>query len=145
MVKALRNSTKEFGRKVMRLDASLGTHDDQSFHEIPQFAHVSRPGIPKKNFHGGVAELSRFLAIGGAELPQEIVRQRGDVFFAISKGRNIEGNDVQSIKEILAKGTARDFLLEILVGCSDNAHVDAGGNVGPHAFETLFFENPKNF
>src|SRR6266550_4941219 len=145
MVRAFRGAAEEFGRKVMRLDARLGADDDEPLDEVSQFANISRPGVADENFHGGVAELARFLSVGRAEFAQEISCQRGDVLPAVAQGRHAKGNHVQAIEKILAKGAARDFLFEMLVRCGDDAHVDAQGSVGAHALEALFLEDPQNF
>src|SRR5215831_229534 len=71
MMRTLGDAAKEFGGEVVRLDARLGTNDDQALHEIPKFANVSRPGIEKQNLHGCFTELACFLAVRRAELPEK--------------------------------------------------------------------------
>jgi len=45
MMRTFRDTPKQFGGKVMRLDARQGANDDQPFYEIPEFANISRLGI----------------------------------------------------------------------------------------------------
>src|ERR1700674_909109 len=145
MVGTFRGAAEEFGREMMRLDARLGANDDEPLDEVSQFPDISRPGITDEDFHGGVAELARFLSVGRAEFAQEISCQRGDVLPAVAQGRHVKGNHVQSIKKILAKSAAGNFLFEVFVRCGDDARVDAQGFVGTHALEALFLENAENF
>src|SRR5579859_250974 len=145
MMRAFGNASKQFGWKVVRLDARLRADDDEPFHKIPQFADISRPGIAQQNFHGGVAEFPGLLAVARAELPQEIVRQRGDVLSAVAQRRNVKGNHVEAVKQVLTKSAARDFLLQVLVGRRDYAHVYVRSDVGAHSFEALLLEDAQNF
>src|SRR5215470_9469076 len=67
MVRAFSDAAEKFRRKVMWLNASLRTDDDQPFDKITQLANISRPGVAQKNFHRGITELARPLAVGRAE------------------------------------------------------------------------------
>src|SRR5229473_1422556 len=125
MVGTLRSATEELGWQVVRLDVRLGADDDQTFNEISQFANISRPGIANEDFHGSVAELAGFLGVSGAEFPQEIPCQRGDVLAAVAQGRHVKGNHVQAIEKILAKGAAGDLLFEMLISGGEDTGVDA--------------------
>src|SRR6202165_886080 len=145
MVGTFRGAAEEFGREMMRLDARRGTNDDEPLDEVSQFSNITRPGVADEDFHGGVAELARFLSVGRAEFAQEISGQRGDVLPAVAQGRHVKGNHIQAIEKILAKGAARDFLFEMLVRCGDDAHVNAQGGVGAHALEALFLEYAQDF
>ena len=142
---AFRHSAEKLGRKVMRLDAGLRANNDQPLDKISQFADISRPGIANKNFGSGIAELTQFLSVGGTEFPQEIPGQRGDVLLAVAQSRHVKGNHVQAVEKILAKCSARNFLLQVFVRCGDDAHVDAQGFVGAHALEALFLKHAQNF
>src|SRR5215470_503887 len=132
MLRALGDASKEFWRKVMWLNASLRADDHKALDKISEFAHVAGPGIPQKNFQSSVTQLTRSLAIGGAELVEEIPGQNGDVFSAVAQRRNEEGNHVQAIEQILTKSAAGDFLFKILVCRGENAHVDGQSLVRAH-------------
>src|SRR5690242_13318636 len=115
---------------MVRLDARLRADDDETLDEIAQFADVAGPGIADEDFHGGVAELARLLAVFGAEFCEEVARKSGNVLLAIAQRRNKKGNDVQTVKEVLAESAASDFLLEIFVGGGDDARVHGDGLAG---------------
>src|SRR6266852_4466724 len=116
MLGAVRDAAEQLGRKMVRLDACLRADNDQALDEVAELAHVSGPGMTQQDFHGGIAKLTGFLAIRGAELVQEIARENGNVFFAITQGRHEKWNHVEAVEEILAESATGDFLLEILVG-----------------------------
>src|SRR5262249_27489007 len=97
LVQTLGTAAEEVGRKVMRLDASLRANDDESLDEILQLSDVARPGAAQENFERGFAELTRFLAVFGTELIQEMTRENGNVFFAVAQRGNEKGNHVQAV------------------------------------------------
>src|SRR5258707_6026954 len=144
MLGAFRHAAKNLRRQVVRLDARLRANNDQAVDEVAKLADVSRPRVPQQNLHGGIGELARSLAVRGAELVQEIPGQDGNVLFAVTQGRHEEGNYVQSVKEILAEGAARDLLFEILVrGCQD-ANIDTQRLAGADRLEALLFQHAQN-
>src|SRR5713226_4209642 len=144
MLRALGHPAEQLWRQVVRLDACLRADDHQAFDQIAQFADVPRPGMAQQNVHRGVAEFARFLSVGGAELVQEMSRENGDVFLAVAQRRHEERNYIQAIKQILTKGAARDFLLEIFVSGGEDAHIHGEGLAGTYRLEALFFEDAQD-
>ena len=57
-------------------------------------------------------------------LLNEILCQHGDVFFAMTQGRQMNGNHIKAIVEIFAEGSFFNLLLENLICCRDNPHID---------------------
>src|SRR6266852_8672061 len=90
MLGAVRDAAEQFGRKMVRLDARLRADNDQALDKIAQLAHVSGPRMTQQDFHGGIAELTGFLAVRCAELVQEVARQDRNIFLAIAQGRDEE-------------------------------------------------------
>src|SRR5438270_13870386 len=145
MMRAFGHTSKKLRRKMMRFDAHLGTHDDKPLHEVPKFANIARPRIAKQDFPSSLAEFAGFFAIGRAELPQKVVRQRGNIFSAIAQRGNVEGNDIQAIKKVLPECPAGDFLFKVLISRGDDAHVNVRSDVGAYAFETLLLQDAEHF
>src|SRR5260370_17205185 len=71
-------------------------------------------------------------------------RENGDVFLAVAQRRHEERNYIQAIKQILTKGAARDFLLEIFVGGGEDANIHGEGLAGADWLEALFFEHAQD-
>src|SRR5713226_4794262 len=105
------------------------------------FGHATkefrRQGISQQDFHSRIAQLPRFLAVGGAEFAKKISRERRNIFSSIAQRRDIKRNHVEAVEKILAKSAARNLLIEILIGCGDDAHVHAQSFVGPNTLEAL--------
>src|SRR5262245_16539879 len=126
---------------MVRLDLGLRADDHEPFDEVTQLTNIAGPRITNQDLHGCVAQFASALAVCGAELVQEIARQDGDIFLAVPKRRNEEGNHVQSVEKILSKGTASDFLFKILVCGGEDAYVDRQRLVGADWLEALLFQN----
>src|SRR5262245_54421331 len=110
---------------MMWLDARLRADDDEALDEILQFADVAWPGIAHEDVQRGFAELARLLAVLRAEFVQKVARKDRNILFAVAERRNVKGNYVQAIEEVLPEGSASDFLVEVFVGGGDDAHVHA--------------------
>src|SRR5579859_1847241 len=139
------DAAEKFRRKMMWFDARLRANDDEALDEIAKFAHVAGPGIAHENFERIFAQFARFLAVLRTEFIEEMADENGYIGEAVAKGRNEKRDDVQAIEKILAKGAARDFLVEVFVGGGDDANIDAHGLIGADRLEALLFEHAQNF
>src|SRR5258708_21480197 len=71
--------------------------------------------------------------------------KEGDVFFAFAQGRDEEGNHVEAIKKIFAEVAPRYFFFQILVGRSDDPHIDGDSLSAADGREALFFQSAQDF
>ncbi len=71
------------------------------------------------------------------ELGEEFAGEEGDVLFALAQGRDVEGDDVEAVEEVLAEVAAGDLLFEVFVGSGDDADVDVCGGGGADGVEAL--------
>src|SRR6267142_5296546 len=145
LLRTLGYAAEKLRRQVVRLDARLRAHNHQPLHEVSQFAHIPRPRKAQQDFHRRITEFPHFLSVGGAEFAQKISRERWNIFSSIAQGRDVKGNHVKPVEEILAKSAARNLLIEILIGCGDDAHIHAQSFVGPDTLEALLLEDAQNF
>ena len=58
---------------------------------------------------------------------QKVADEQGDIPVAASKGRDLDGHDIQAIEEVLAKELFLDQARQVLVRSCDNANVDLSG------------------
>src|SRR5256885_2248927 len=101
--------------------------------------------MPQQDLHGRIAELAGLLAVSGAEFAEEIAREDRYVFLAVSQRRYKKGNHVESIEEVLAKGAASDFLLEILIRGGQDANVDGHRLARADRLKALLFKYTQDF
>ena len=66
--------------------------------------------------------VQRLVVLNGVFL-QEVIGEHRKLLAALPQGRKLNGDDVESKEQILAKFAARDRALEIAVGGGDDAHV----------------------
>src|SRR5690348_17543943 len=57
-------------------------------------------------------------------LIHKMMHQHGNVFLAIAKRRQFNGEDVEAVEKIFAEFAVVHILAQITVGCGDDAHVD---------------------
>ena len=53
-----------------------------------------------------------------------MIDKTGDVFFPVAQRRQINGNDVETIVEVLAEGALLESRAQILIRGGDDAHID---------------------
>src|ERR1700683_5575946 len=91
--------------------------------DVLQLAHISRPVVVHQNLHRLRRNTLYWLARICGEARNEKIRQIGDVFFALTQRRNVDGDNIQTIIKIFAKGSLFEGLAQIAVGGRDQPHV----------------------
>src|SRR5579863_7058645 len=129
---------------MVRLDARRRTDDHEAFDEILQFANVARPGIAPQHFDRRRAEFFWPLAVFAAEIREKVRGENGNIFRTLAESRNVEGNHVEAVEQVLAEKVARDFLFEFFVGCGDYAHVDGDRLARSNRLDALLLKDAKN-
>ena len=141
----------EVGDHVLERDA-LGRHDELRHVEARRPPHVignqldadARPDVsttarsmtfsssrtlPGQSYSvsrssaSGV-ELELGLAVLVAVLVEEVLREQRDVVLALAQRRQLDGDDVQPVEEILAEPALLHHLPQVDVGRGDDPHVD---------------------
>ncbi len=56
----------------------------------------------------------------------------------------MKGNDVQTVKEVLAKVSLLDLFLEFLVGCRNDTNVHLDALAGSYRLEPMLVERAQN-
>ena len=68
-----------------------------------------------------------------------------DVILPLTQRRNHDMHDIEPIKKILPKPPLRDFLPQVFLGGTDQAHVDINPVVPPYALKLPLLEYPQQF
>ncbi len=77
-----------------------------------QLADVARPWVIEQRLQRGRLEAGEVLPIPLRVLPQEMRRQRRDVFAPIAKRRQLDFDGVQTEQQILTETSGADFFAE---------------------------------
>jgi hypothetical protein len=112
-------------------------------HEVPEFAHVARPGEPFEARHQ-FARQTGPRSRRGIE-PGEIFGQFANVAGAFAQRRQRNRNHVQAIKKIGAKAAFGDRGFERTVGGRDHADIDVHGLVRSQAVELALLQRAQQF
>src|SRR5579864_6983613 len=145
MLRTLGDAAKQLRRKMVRFDARLWADNHQALDQIAQLTHVAGPRVAQQNVHRRVAEFTCLLAIRRTKFSKKMSRENGYVFGAVAERRHEKRNDVEPVKQVLTKGAAGDFLLEILVGGGEHANIHGESLTRPDRLEALFLEHAQDF
>ncbi len=80
-----------------------------------------------------------------AESLHEVADEEGEIFGTLAECRNLDGENVQAIVEVAAKGALGDALGKIGVGGGDDTDVNSLGAIAAEAFEFLLLKDAEKF
>ena len=139
----------ERGRRLDDVGDQLGTDlalDGQHrrpLDHVLQLPHVAGPVIrlqqlqcPRRQLQVGLAVL---LPVPGEEAP----REQRNVLPALAQGRQLDGDDVQPIVQILPERAVRDHPLQVDVGGGDDPDVHLDGVDAPQPPELPLLDHPQ--
>ncbi len=98
----------QFGERDTQLFS--GRKQDGAFDEVFEFADVAGPGIVRERVHGVGGNVFDVLVELAAESLNEVADKEGKIFGALAERGNLDGKDVQAVKEVTAKGALGDAL-----------------------------------
>lgn len=67
--------------------------------------------------------------------------KEGDVFWAVAECVALNGEDVEAIKEVFAEGALGNGCFQVVIGCGNDAYVNANGFCAAEAFEFTFLKD----
>ena len=76
------------------------------------------------------------------EFRQKVPGKRFHILFPVSQGRWLDGDDIEAVIEIFTKTPVPHFLLQILVGCGNDADIGTHGCGRPHRNEFPLLDYP---
>src|SRR3546814_56061 len=98
-------------------------HED-ALQQVLQLAHVARPAVAAEDLrHGGFPAL-HLAAVAAVELADEVRGQHQAVVAALAQRRDVDGDHLQPVIEVVAKAPLLHIAIENAVGGADEAHVD---------------------
>ncbi len=76
-------------------------------------------------------------------LTEKPLDQQRDIFSALTQRRQLDGDDIQAVIEILAEAALSDAGLEITMRGSEDTDVDADGGGAADSLELSFLQYTK--
>jgi hypothetical protein len=74
---------------------------------------------------------------------KKIIGENGNVRHSLSESGEGNGNDADTIVEVLSEISFGHFLMEIPIGCGDDPDIDFDGFTISNSFELLFLDNSQ--
>src|SRR5882757_6731055 len=126
-------------------DAQLfaGREQDSALDEVFEFADVTRPGIMREGVHGICGNVFDILVELAAESLHEIANQQGEIFGTLAERGNLNGENIQAVIEVAAKGALGNAFRKILIRGGDHADVHALRAIAAEPFEFLLLQHTK--
>ena len=132
------------GERV-EINFGTGAKDHSSLDTVLKFPDIARPVVSEKSAQRCLGDARD----GGAEALvldfNEVFDQQGDVFGAFTKGREVDGDDMEPIEEILTEGPFTNPGLEIVVGGGDDSDIDGMSGGGAEGADLTILENAEQF
>ena len=89
------------------------------------------------------AILSTVLPLDFGVLAQEVLAQQRDVVLALHQGRDLQGDHVDAVVEVLAEVAPLHFALQVLVGGGQDPEIHGDFRGAAHPHQGLFLEHPQ--
>src|SRR4051794_9695875 len=139
---ALARAEELVGETLDREAAAAG-HDERAIDHVAQLADVARPLVLLQRLDEVRFDRLDLLLFRLIQLLQEEVREERDVFEALAQRRDLDGEHVQPVVEVLTHLAVDNRFLRIAVRCGDDARFDVDLLVAADAPELPFFEHAE--
>ena len=103
--------------------SDAGGEHDRALDYIFQFAHIARPGIGQQRPQAFRSDAPRGRSFSSEYRCRKKSDQQRNIFFALPQRRQVDGDDVQPVKEIFAELAFAHLLFQVHIGGGNDAHV----------------------
>src|SRR5581483_8435724 len=128
---------------VIRHDHPALGGDHGPFDHVLELAHVAGPFVRGQQLHGLGRELAGLRVRREAVLVAEIRHQLGDVFLLLPKWRQMQGNDIEPVEQVLPEPALLDLLGQVAVGGGNDPHVHLDWRGAADALELALLQHTQ--
>ena len=114
----------DFNRQVEDIDVLPGAKNKGMFNGIFQFADVAGPGVIHENSHGGLCHPCNAFSCFLILIMDEVADEKGYVLFSFSERRNVNGINLEPVKEVIPEISAFNEVKKILVRRRDDPEIN---------------------
>jgi hypothetical protein len=86
-----------------------------TFNDILEFPHIPRPVVQHEEIQGIFGHPFQQFALFRCKILEKSIDQQGDILFPLPQGGHEEGNDVETVIEILTETALLHLTLQVLV------------------------------
>ena len=128
---------------VVNINDRISRKRHRPLNGVLKLANIAGPVIIHEQLQCSRCDLFNFLLIITDEARQEVVRQVGNVFFVITQRRDVNGNNIEPIIQILPEGPLLKSSTQVFVGCSNQADIYFKGFRSPQALKFTLLEHAQ--
>jgi len=126
-------------------EVGLFFENHAAFDGVFEFAHVAGPIVAQDEVAGFVGYAANGFFEAAVIAIDEEIDERQNVLLAIAQGRDEDGDDGETVEEVLPELTLAHRFFEIAIGSGDNADVDLDIANAADAADDLVFKDAKKF
>jgi hypothetical protein len=108
---------------IFRLEVRSGREDHRPLDDPFQLADIPRPGVGEQLLLGTGGQTQRFPVVLFPIDRQKMLGEQQDIFGPVPQGGNRQGEDIETMIEVLPEAFRLDLLPQISIGGSDNPDV----------------------
>ena len=113
--------------------------DDDTLNHVLELADVARPGVSQKPLVDLAGDVQVFVVFAVVDR-QVVVREQQDVVSPLPQGRDVNGDHVEPVVEVLSEAARADHFLQGLIGGGDDAHVNGDIFLAAQLFDLSLLE-----
>ncbi len=111
---------------------SLVLDDAHSLDKVFHFSDVALPVVLLQSDEQALVAGFHLELVPLVVFFHEVIKEHDDVLDTFAQGRNGDLQDIESVEQVLAEGTALDHFLKVAVGGSDHS------KIGTHRFDSAY-------
>src|ERR1017187_296883 len=132
------------GGEILGADDDSLAEEHGALDEALELAHVSRPRVPDEKIHRLGRDAVHRGAVGRVRLLEEAAHEGLDVGGALAERRQVDGNDVEAVEEVLAELAGLHHALEVAVRGRHDAHVNGHRLRAAHTLDLLLLQGTQD-
>ena len=110
---------------------------------VLQLPNVAGPVVCHQHVNGGRGDADDVLVVLPGVALHEIVGQEQNVGAPLPQRRDVDGEDVQPVIQVLPELLRLDELFQVPVGGGNHAHIRRNGERAAHALELALLQDPE--
>ncbi|MPM90206.1 hypothetical protein SDC9_137323 [bioreactor metagenome] len=113
-------------------------HAHNIFTAVDEFPYVAGPFIVFQGIHYFIGNIK-----GHVSVVERRADEHDDIFPAFPQRRNTNRQNIEPIVEVFSKGFLRHQLIEVAIGCGNDADIDGDALRPPDTDHFTFLQHPK--
>src|SRR5260370_5960353 len=116
-------------------------HNYRSLDDVLQFTNIARPGVGLKQIDTLFVHRLKALSCFPCVTIDEVLDQHGNIFSSLPERGDLNGKNVEPVKEVAPEHTLSDGGLQIAVSSRNHPDIGLDGSSSTDTFEFVFLQN----